>query len=136
MKGVVPLFLGIFGTFAFSWIGLTMVPNSQIGHLDPQMDEEQTDIYPIPKSGMAERGRKIYTANGCFYCHSQQVRPYYGGADLDRKWGDRRSAPRDYIFDRPTLLGEMRMGPDLANIGKRAPSEEASPSAAGSPAAA
>ena len=27
MKGLAPLFLGIFGTFAFSWIGLTVIPN-------------------------------------------------------------------------------------------------------------
>ncbi len=138
MKGVLPLFLGIFGTFAFSWIGLTMVPNAQIGHLDSQVNkDDENDIYPMPKSGMAERGRKIYIANGCVYCHTQQVRPEYGGADIERKWGDRRSAPRDYIFERTALLGKMRMGPDLANIGKRAPKEEASPSAspAASPAA-
>src|SRR5947209_836073 len=124
MKGVNALFLGIFGTFAFSWTGLTLIPNFKIGHLDPQSDEEQTDIYPMPKSGMAERGRKIYAANGCVYCHSEQVRADYAASDIDRKWGDRRSAPRDYIFDRPALLGKMRLGPDLANIGKRAPAEE------------
>ncbi|HSV63084.1 MAG TPA: cbb3-type cytochrome c oxidase subunit II, partial [Chthoniobacterales bacterium] len=142
MKGVTRLFLGIFGTFAFSWTGLTLIPNWQIGHLDPQSDEEQTDIYPQPKSGMAERGRKIYAANGCVYCHSQQVRADYAASDIDRKWGTRRSAPRDYIFERPAMLGKLRMGPDLSNIGKRAPSEEnASPSpapsisAAASPAA-
>lgn len=136
MKGLLPLFLGVFGTFAFSWVGLTVIPNYQIGHLDPQMDEEGTDIYPQPKSGMADRGRHIYTANGCFYCHSQQVRPYYAGSDIDRKWGDRRSAPRDYIFARPADLGKMRMGPDLANVGKRAPAEEENaPSAGASPAA-
>ncbi len=146
MKGLFPLFLGLFGTFAFSWIGLTVVPNWQIGHLDPQMDEEGTDIYPMPTSGMAERGRHVYTANGCFYCHSQQVRPDYIASDIDRKWGERRSAPRDYVFARPVLLGKMRMGPDLSNIGKRAPAEDqnapppgaspaASPAPAGSPAA-
>jgi cbb3-type cytochrome oxidase cytochrome c subunit len=130
MKGVNALFLGIFGTFAFSWTGLTLIPNFQIGHLDPQSDEEQTDIYPVPKSGMAERGRKIYAANGCVYCHSQQVRADYAASDIDRKWGTRRSAPRDYIFDRPALIGKMRLGPDLANIGKRAPSEDQSPTPA------
>ena len=124
MKGVVPLFLGIFGTFAFSWTGLTLIPNFQIGHLEPQADEEQTDIYPMPKSGMAERGRKIYAANGCVYCHSQQVRADYAASDIERKWGTRRSAPRDYIFDRPAFLGKMRVGPDLSNVGKRAPSED------------
>jgi hypothetical protein len=80
----------------------------------------------VPKSGMADRGRKIYAANGCVYCHSQQVRADYAASDIDRKWGTRRSAPRDYIFERPALLGKMRVGPDLANIGKRAPAEDQS----------
>ena len=131
MKGLAPLFLGIFGTFAFSWVGLTVIPNWQIGHLNPQSDEEGTDIYPMPQSGMVTRGARVYAANGCNYCHSQQVRAEYSGADIERKWGDRRSAPRDYIFERPALLGKMRMGQDLANIGARAPKEEESPSPAG-----
>src|ERR1041384_4893223 len=130
MKGLATLILGIFGTFSFSWFGLILVPNFQIGHLNPQMDEEGTDVYPAPRSGMAERGRRVYVANGCYYCHTQQVRAYYAAADIDRKWGDRRSAPRDYIFDRPVLLGKERMGPDLANIGKRAPAEGEAPTAA------
>ena len=134
MKGLTALFLGIFGTFAFSWMGLTVIPNWQIGHLNPQSDEEGTDIYPIPQSGMVTRGARVYAANGCNYCHSEQVRAEYAGADIERKWGDRRSAPRDYIFERPVFLGKMRMGQDLANIGARAPKEEESPSPSGSPA--
>nr|MBA2432184.1 cbb3-type cytochrome c oxidase subunit II [Chthoniobacterales bacterium] len=124
MKGIAPLFLGIFGTFAFSWFGLILIPNAQIGRLDPQTDEEGADAYPMPKSGMAERGRQVYTANGCVYCHSQQVRPDYAASDIERKWGSRRSAPRDYLFERPALLGKMRMGPDLANVGQRAPADD------------
>src|SRR5436190_15066070 len=131
MKGLAPLFLGIFGTFAFSWVGLTVIPNWQIGHLNPQSDEDGTDIYPMPQSGMVQWGARVYAANGCIYCHSEQVRAEYAGADIDRKWGDRRSAPRDYIFERPVLLGKMRMGQDLANIGARAPKEEESPSPTG-----
>jgi cytochrome c oxidase cbb3-type subunit 2 len=132
MKGLLPLFIGLFGTFAFSWLGLTVIPNLQIGSLDPQSDEDGTDVYPLPKSGMVERGRRIYAANGCIYCHSQQIRPDYAAYDIDRKWGERRSAPRDYIFDRPVQLGKERMGPDLANVGKRAPAEEEkAPAAAG-----
>jgi len=127
MKGLVPLFLGIFGTFAFSWVGLTVIPNWQIGHLNPQMEEDGTDAYPMPQSGMVERGARVYAANGCIYCHSQQVRADYAANDIDRKWGDRRSAPRDYIFERPVFLGKMRMGQDLANIGARAPAEQESP---------
>src|SRR5438034_11527450 len=131
MKGLAPLFLGIFGTFVFSWVGLTVIPNWQIGHLNPQSDEEGTDTYPQPQSGMVERGARVYAANGCIYCHSQQVRADYAANDIERKWGERRSAPRDYIFDRPVFLGKMRMGQDLANIGARAPKEEESPSPAG-----
>src|SRR5882762_4857059 len=134
MKGLAALFLGVFGTFAFSWVGLTVIPNWQIGHLNPQSDEEGTDIYPMPQSGMVTRGARVYAANGCNYCHSQQVRAAYSGDDIERKWGDRRSAPRDYIFDRPVLLGKARMGQDIANIGARAPAEQESPSPAGSPA--
>jgi cbb3-type cytochrome oxidase cytochrome c subunit len=137
MKGLAPLFLGIFGTFAFSWIGLTVIPTWQIGHLNPESDEEGTDIYPRPQSGMFHRGEHVYAANGCVYCHSQQVRADYIADDIERKWGNRRSAPRDYIFERPVFLGKMRMGQDLANIGARAPAPEESPAPAGaaSPAA-
>ena len=130
MKGLAPLFLGIFGTFAFSWVGLTVIPTWQIGHLNPESDEEGTDIYPRPQSGMFERGGRVYAANGCVYCHSQQVRADYIADDIERKWGNRRSAPRDYIFERPVFLGKMRMGQDLANIGARAPAPEESPAPA------
>ena len=136
MKGLAPLFIGIFGTFAFSWVGLTVIPNWQIGHLDPQMEEDGTDVYPQPQSGMVERGARVYAANGCIYCHSQQVRADYTADDIERKWGDRRSAPRDYIFERPIFLGKMRMGQDLSNIGARAPAEQENAPPAGAAGAA
>jgi cbb3-type cytochrome oxidase cytochrome c subunit len=137
MKGLAPLFLGIFGTFAFSWVGLTVIPNWQIGHLNPESDEDGTDIYPQPQSGMFQRGERVYAANGCVYCHSQQVRPDYAANDIERGWGNRRSAPVDYIFESPVFLGKMRMGQDIANIGARAPAQEENPapSGAASPAA-
>ena len=144
MKGIAPLFLGIFAAFALSWVGLILIPNFQIGHLEPQVDEEGNDPYPAPKSGMADRGRQIYAANGCVYCHSQQIRGDYAASDLERtrdqgpspktKWGERRSAPRDYLFERPVLLGKTRLGPDLANIGKGAPAEKEEAAPGGSPA--
>ena len=135
MKGLQSIFLGIFGIFGFSWLGMTVVPNLQIGSLNPQSDEEGTDIYPMPTSGMALHGARVYAANGCLYCHTQQVRPEYGGSDLDRKWGERRSAPRDYIFEPIVMLGNMRTGPDLANVGHRPALQEKGAAAAPSPAA-
>jgi hypothetical protein len=142
MKGLQPLFLGIFGIFAFSWLGMTVVPNLQIGSLNPQTDEDGGDAYPVPPSGMVVRGARVYAANGCVYCHSQQVRPEYGGSDIERHWGERRSAPRDYIFEPIVFLGKMRIGPDLANVGhpptlqkEKAATPPSAPAAGASPAA-
>lgn len=67
------------------------------------------------------RGRGVYIANGCVYCHSQQVRDPAFTTDVDRGWGTRATVPEDYVYDRPHLLGTMRTGPDLINVGQRLP---------------
>lgn len=69
------------------------------------------------------RGRQQYIANGCIYCHSQQPRDPSVAPDMARGWG-RPSVPADYVNDRPHLLGTMRTGPDLLNIGVRQPSRD------------
>jgi cytochrome c oxidase cbb3-type subunit 2 len=116
----IPIFFaGIFGTFAFAWYGQTLVPQAQLGSLQPQTDEEGGDIYPVNNNGIAARGRQVYVSEGCFYCHTQQVRDAGAGSDLDRKWGTRRTVARDYIYDNPVVLGVARYGPDLANEGIR-----------------
>ncbi len=43
------------------------------------------------------------------------------GADIARGWGLRQSVAADYLYDQPVQLGSLRAGPDLANIGVRAP---------------
>lgn len=43
------------------------------------------------------------------------------GPDIERGWGRRRTVARDYLFDYPVMLGTMRSGPDLANVGSRLP---------------
>ncbi len=68
--------------------------------------------------GAEAQGRDVYVANGCSYCHTQQVRPL----DQDKVFG-RPSAPGDFTYQTPELLGSERTGPDLTNIGERQPSE-------------
>jgi len=68
-------------------------------------------------------GRQVYIANGCVYCHSQQPRDPSLGPDGKRGWG-RPSVASDYKYDTPHLLGTMRTGPDLFNIGARQPSKD------------
>jgi len=120
----IKLFAGVFFTFATAWFGLVLLPHDQLKDLQSQRDEITGALYPAPYSGLALQGRRVYIENGCTYCHSQQVRGGFYNADLERGWGMRRSHPRDYIYDEPQLLGTMRTGPDLANIGVRQPSEE------------
>ena len=43
------------------------------------------------------------------------------GADIARGWGLRQSVAADYLYDTPVQLGSLRAGPDLANLGVRAP---------------
>ena len=68
-------------------------------------------------------GRQSYIANGCVYCHSQQPRDIKQAPDAKRGWG-RASVAGDYAYDTPHLLGTMRTGPDLLNIGARQPSKD------------
>lgn len=113
------IFVGIFLTLASSWCGLVLMPQIQLGRQQAVKIEETGEFYPTPRSGLAQQGFEIYRANGCIYCHSQQVRPEGFGADILRNWGQRRTVARDYLYDKPVMLGTMRTGPDLANIGLR-----------------
>jgi len=71
----------------------------------------------VPLTALQSQGREVYVANGCSYCHTQQVRPL----DEDKVFG-RPSAPGDFAYQTPELLGSERTGPDLTNIGARQPS--------------
>ena len=75
--------------------------------------------YPLPIVGLAEQGKQVYISMGCAYCHTQQVRRKGFGSDYERGWGLRASVPRDYIRQDQVLLGTMRTGPDLMNVGER-----------------
>lgn len=62
-------------------------------------------------------GHKTYVAEGCWHCHSQQVRPW--GND-EARYG-RKSFPEEYHneLNMPPLWGTRRIGPDLIRRGGR-----------------
>ena len=60
------------------------------------------------------RGRQVYIAEGCIYCHSQFVRP---GTRDEALWGPHRDLDR--AKEKPPLIGLRRQGPDLSNVGRR-----------------
>lgn len=76
-----------------------------------------------PYTTTQQLGRQSYIANGCVYCHSQQPRDAKQAPDFARGWG-RAPVAGDYAYDTPHLLGTMRTGPDLLNIGARQPSRD------------
>jgi len=195
------IFLGVLFSLACSWAALIFGSQLQLGALEPAAILNSSELYPAPRPGLAQQGAEVYRANGCFYCHSQQVRqngitfgavltdpgtntalvidvlvnqpqftdlarghnkrvhandalaklpvvlventsaalanqamkPFTDievkteltfknlGADIAAGLGPRGSVARDYLFDNPPMPGSLRLGPDLANVGSRAP---------------
>jgi len=113
------IFLGVFCTLAFSWAGIVLTNQLSYGGLTPYQDELEGVAYPVATPGIAQRGALVYQDLGCVYCHTQQVRRAGFGADIERGWGERQSVARDYIREKTVMLGTMRTGPDLRNIGAR-----------------
>ena len=69
---------------------------------------EATDYTPVQ-----QLGRRVYLREGCWYCHSQYVRPVTGET---RRWGPVSEAG-EYAYDVPHLFGTRRIGPDLTRVG-------------------
>lgn len=117
MNRLPSLFIGILGTFALAWIFLVVIPYSEVGRLQPQVNEDLGESLPPEPIGLTHEGERVYAQNGCVYCHTMQTRPRSEGSDIDRGWGVRGSVARDYIYQNRVFLGSIRNGPDLANLG-------------------
>ncbi|MEQ1885940.1 MAG: cbb3-type cytochrome c oxidase subunit II [Bryobacteraceae bacterium] len=68
---------------------------------------------PLQLTASEERGRAVYSREGCAYCHTQQVR--YTRADMERFGAPTLAWETRYDF--PHLWGTRRIGPDLAREG-------------------
>jgi cytochrome c oxidase cbb3-type subunit II len=66
-----------------------------------------------PYTPLELAGRDIYVREGCFYCHSQQVRPF---RDEVERYGH-YSLAAESMYDHPFQWGSERTGPDLARVG-------------------
>ncbi len=66
-----------------------------------------------PYSPLEQMGRNIYTREGCYLCHSQQIRPFRDEVD---RYGH-YSIAAESMYDHPFLWGSKRTGPDLARVG-------------------
>jgi cytochrome c oxidase cbb3-type subunit 2 len=116
MNDELKLFGGAVVTLALATSALVVVPFLQVKSVEPPAALK-------PYTSAELRGREVYIKNGCIYCHSQQPRDQAQAPDDKRGWG-RASVAGDYYYDKPHLLGTMRTGPDLFNIGARQPSQD------------
>ncbi len=67
-----------------------------------------------PYTPLELAGRDIYLAEGCYNCHSQQIRPILAET---KRYGE-YSKPGEFVYDHPHQWGSRRIGPDLAREGK------------------
>lgn len=116
MENEVKLAAGAMVALGVATAALVVLPYLQVRDITPPEGLK-------PYTSAELRGRAVYVANGCVYCHTQQPRDRNLGPDQTRGWG-RASVPGDYYYDKPHLLGSMRTGPDLFNIGARQPSKD------------
>ncbi|MDR0587416.1 MAG: cytochrome-c oxidase, cbb3-type subunit II [Burkholderiales bacterium] len=68
-----------------------------------------------PLTALQLEGRDIYVREGCYNCHTQQVRPFR--SEFER-YGH-YSVAGEFVYDRPHQWGSRRTGPDLAREGGR-----------------
>src|SRR5580700_7801259 len=66
-----------------------------------------------PYSPLELRGRDIYVREGCYLCHSQQIRTL---RDEVERYGH-YSIAAESMYDHPFQWGSKRIGPDLARVG-------------------
>jgi cytochrome c oxidase cbb3-type subunit I/II len=111
----------------FGFVGLAMLVQGILPALAPETRTTRvsravrTDLGDVKwirhdasdYTALEQRGRAVYTREGCWYCHSQYVRPVAGE---DFRWGPVSEAG-EYAHDQPHLLGTRRIGPDLTRVG-------------------
>ncbi|MGY6587372.1 MAG: cytochrome-c oxidase, cbb3-type subunit II [Wenzhouxiangella sp.] len=66
-----------------------------------------------PYSAIRLAGRDVYIAEGCYNCHSQQIRPFRSETE---RYGH-YSVAGEFVYDHPFQWGSKRTGPDLARVG-------------------
>ncbi|QEG33815.1 cbb3-type cytochrome c oxidase subunit II [Bythopirellula goksoeyrii] len=136
------LLIGGLGFFLFAFLSNALVPVLLYRHLPEQsvaeLAENQNLIYQFEDLSVRypeqfqkyygepnqenltvalELGREIYTAEGCWHCHSQFVRPV---SNESVRWG-KVSTSDEYqnVLQRPVMWGTRRVGPDLSREGGR-----------------
>lgn len=103
------------GSFVFLVVGIagTVLLPSVVNDAGPA---EARGLTPLEA-----RGRAIYKREGCWYCHTQQVRATEANKGTVLLPGDigAETRPEAYAGQKPTFWGTERQGPDLSHTASR-----------------
>jgi cytochrome c oxidase cbb3-type subunit 2 len=77
------------------------------------MEQPAPGVKPLAPLEVA--GREVYLREGCYGCHSQQVRSMY---EETLRYGP-YSVAGESVYDHPFQWGSKRTGPDLSRVGGR-----------------
>lgn len=106
--GTIIVFLGV--------VFVTVAMPTLTFKVDPSPDAR-------PLTAQEEHGRYIYASNGCWYCHSQYIRPQdWTGVKSFETLG-RVAQAGDFAYQKTMLLGTERTGPDLSQEGGAHPDD-------------
>jgi cytochrome c oxidase cbb3-type subunit II len=75
----------------------------------------QGNVNINPRTALQQEGFDIYVREGCYLCHSQQIRPFRSETE---RYGP-YSVAAESQYDHPFQFGSKRTGPDLARVGGR-----------------
>jgi len=116
-----PMVMTLLVTFAILVGGIAeLIPTLTIDKAVPLTHTSSTGLAQTPYTPLELHGRDIYVREGCYTCHSQQIRPFV--------WEKLRYGPPSVAgesqYDRPFQWGSKRTGPDLAREGTHAGKSE------------
>lgn len=77
--------------------------------------KKQGSSLVVPRTALQQEGFDIYVREGCYLCHSQQIRPFRSETE---RYGP-YSVAAESQYDHPFEFGSKRTGPDLARVGGR-----------------
>ncbi|PIE16867.1 MAG: cytochrome C oxidase Cbb3 [Proteobacteria bacterium] len=108
-----PLMFTVLVTLAILVGGVAeIVPTLTVDKAVSKVGVQQTPYTPLEL-----QGRDVYVAEGCYLCHSQQIRPF---VDEYLRYGA-HSTISESVYDRPFQWGSKRTGPDIARLGGKYP---------------
>ena len=106
--------------FVFSVLAFLAIVVGSVIEILPTLSIQKflrADAAITPYTPLELTGRDIYVKEGCYTCHSQQIRPLIYET---LRYGP-PSTPEESMYDHPFQWGSKRTGPDLARLGKKYP---------------